>query len=350
MRWRLKMRTPSDVNSWPELSGLRDGEAVAIRGVYPATDIYRGPYVGAAPDLIVGYAEGYRASWQAAVGKTAAAVFEDNTKAWCGDHCVDPHLVPGVLFSNRQMKAKTRELKTWRRRRFICSESPRPRGWKVSLLSSRPESLLARKEAVMPASAAAILALALLTGCGHSHHRKLIVIGVDGMDPGFVERHWADLPNLDRLRSEGSFQRLATTTPPQSPVAWSTFITGLDPARPRDLRFCASRPGHARAVSLNGPDCSTPFQPAARALPTAALESARRIPAAWKAFWQTLSERGVPVTIVRMPVNYPPLPYGDELAGMGTPDLRGTQGTFSFYTDDAAETSHAVAGGLIQQG
>jgi predicted AlkP superfamily phosphohydrolase/phosphomutase len=85
------------------LEGLCDGTEVAIRGVYAATDIYRGPYLGAAPDLIVGYADGYRASWQAAVGRTTTEVFEDNTKAWCGDHCVDPHLVPGVLFSNRKL-------------------------------------------------------------------------------------------------------------------------------------------------------------------------------------------------------------------------------------------------------
>jgi predicted AlkP superfamily phosphohydrolase/phosphomutase len=88
------------------LNGLQDDEAVAIRAVYPATDIYRGPYVGAAPDLIVGYADGYRASWQAAVGRTTTAVFEDNTKAWCGDHCVDPHLVPGVLFSNCSLEGE----------------------------------------------------------------------------------------------------------------------------------------------------------------------------------------------------------------------------------------------------
>jgi len=49
------------------------------------------------------------------------------------------------------------------------------------------------------------------------------------MDPAFVERHWADLPNLARLRQRGSYSHLETTDPPQSPVAWSTFITGLDP-------------------------------------------------------------------------------------------------------------------------
>jgi predicted AlkP superfamily phosphohydrolase/phosphomutase len=87
------------------LTGLRDGEAVAIQAAYPATEIYSGPYLGAAPDLVIGYAEGYRASWGAAVGRTTTAVFEDNGKAWCGDHCVDPALVPGVLFSNLKLAA-----------------------------------------------------------------------------------------------------------------------------------------------------------------------------------------------------------------------------------------------------
>jgi predicted AlkP superfamily phosphohydrolase/phosphomutase len=85
-----------------KLAALPDEEtgAVAIIEAYEASKIYSGPYLGGAPDLIIGYAAGYRASWDAAVGKATAHVFEDNDKAWSGDHCVDPHLVPGVLFSN----------------------------------------------------------------------------------------------------------------------------------------------------------------------------------------------------------------------------------------------------------
>jgi predicted AlkP superfamily phosphohydrolase/phosphomutase len=87
------------------LSGLRDEERdeVAIRQVYATGDLYRGPYLDAAPDLIAGYNDGYRTSWDAAVGKVTARVIEDNAKAWSGDHCVDPVLVPGVLFSNRKV-------------------------------------------------------------------------------------------------------------------------------------------------------------------------------------------------------------------------------------------------------
>jgi predicted AlkP superfamily phosphohydrolase/phosphomutase len=85
------------------LSGLRDPDdgAIAIARAYSARELYKGPYLDAAPDLIIGYAAGYRTSWDAAVGKVAASVFEDNTKAWSGDHCIDPRLVPGVFFCSR---------------------------------------------------------------------------------------------------------------------------------------------------------------------------------------------------------------------------------------------------------
>jgi predicted AlkP superfamily phosphohydrolase/phosphomutase len=88
-----------------KLSSFRDDEKndVAIRQVYATDRLYRGPYLGAAPDLIVGYNEGYRTSWDAAVGKVTERVLEDNPKAWSGDHCVDPVLVPGVLFCSRKI-------------------------------------------------------------------------------------------------------------------------------------------------------------------------------------------------------------------------------------------------------
>jgi predicted AlkP superfamily phosphohydrolase/phosphomutase len=91
-----------------KLSGLRDEalDRVAIREAWPSESLYTGPYLDAAPDLIVGYADGYRASWDAAVGKVTDRVFSDNLKAWSGDHCVDPRLVPGVLFSNRAILAQ----------------------------------------------------------------------------------------------------------------------------------------------------------------------------------------------------------------------------------------------------
>jgi len=91
-----------------KLSGLRDAEHSneCIRTVYATNAIYKGPYLPEAPDFVVGYNDGYRTSWDAAIGKTSARVIEDNPKAWSGDHAVDPHLVPGVLFCNRKVEAR----------------------------------------------------------------------------------------------------------------------------------------------------------------------------------------------------------------------------------------------------
>ena len=91
-----------------KLSGLRDEDTgeIAIRQVYATGSLYRGPYLEAAPDLIAGYNDGYRISWDAAVGRITAKVIADNPKAWSGDHSMDPLLVPGVLFSNRRIEAE----------------------------------------------------------------------------------------------------------------------------------------------------------------------------------------------------------------------------------------------------
>jgi predicted AlkP superfamily phosphohydrolase/phosphomutase len=84
------------------LDGLEDGAGgeIAIKQVYDARDVYSGPYVSEGPDLIVGYNAGYRASWDAVQGKVSEEIFSDNTKAWSGDHCIDPDCVPAVLVSN----------------------------------------------------------------------------------------------------------------------------------------------------------------------------------------------------------------------------------------------------------
>lgn len=89
-----------------KLTALRDTDGAApLPHVYPTASLYRGPYLDAAPDLIAGFADGYRISWESAIGQTTSSVIEDNPKAWSGDHCVDPVLVPGVLFSNVRLDA-----------------------------------------------------------------------------------------------------------------------------------------------------------------------------------------------------------------------------------------------------
>lgn len=188
---------------------------------------------------------------------------------------------------------------------------------------------------------------AALGGCRpHGSAKQVIVLGVDGMDPGFVERHWDQLPNLRRLRDAGGLARLATTTPPQSPVAWSTFVTGLDAEQHgiRDFvqRDAAGKPVSSFAETLE-PRFRLPLGPYVLPLSRARVRLLRR----GRAFWELLDEQGIPVAVMRMPVNYPPVERGEALAGMGTPDLEGTFGTFTYYSDDPLETPGEVPGGRV---
>jgi predicted AlkP superfamily phosphohydrolase/phosphomutase len=91
-----------------KLTGLRDDSAgeVAITEAYDRDKVYAGPYAGNAPDLIIGYNQGFRASWDSVTGKVDSTIFEDNIKAWSGDHCIDPRHVPGVFFCNRKLATK----------------------------------------------------------------------------------------------------------------------------------------------------------------------------------------------------------------------------------------------------
>jgi len=90
-----------------KLAHLHDAEGgdIGIREAFDTAVIYDGPYRENAPDLIIGYNAGYRTSWDCATGMVSGPVFEANTKAWSGDHCIDPRLVPGVMFCNRKVEA-----------------------------------------------------------------------------------------------------------------------------------------------------------------------------------------------------------------------------------------------------
>lgn len=194
----------------------------------------------------------------------------------------------------------------------------------------------------------AILALACFTGCSHAKKQPgLIVLGIDGMDPGFVERHWNVLPHLRALRDQGSFYRLKTTTPPQSPVAWSSFITGLDPAEHGLFDFVHRDPKTLQPFSsMSGseqPSWTLPVGPYLLPVTPSRVTSFRK----GTAFWKRLSDQGIPVSVIRMPTNYPPVESGAALSGMGTPDLRGTSGSFTFFTNNPEEVSHSVSGGQI---
>jgi predicted AlkP superfamily phosphohydrolase/phosphomutase len=89
------------------LLALRDpknGQPVVSR-VYRGSEVYTGPHAQEAPDLIVGYNRGYRASWETALGKFPDEILSDNTEKWSGDHLMEADKVPGVILSNRPINA-----------------------------------------------------------------------------------------------------------------------------------------------------------------------------------------------------------------------------------------------------
>jgi len=90
------------------LTNLKDAEkdSVAINRLFDRDQLPPGPYKENCPDLVVGYNEGYRVSWDSVTGKVNETVFEDNIKAWSGDHCIDPGIVPGVFFCTRKVSTK----------------------------------------------------------------------------------------------------------------------------------------------------------------------------------------------------------------------------------------------------
>lgn len=89
-----------------EIKDEKTGENAIIE-IFDSQTIYNGPYVENAPDLIIGYNRGYRASWDSVTGKVTSTVLEDNVKSWSGDHCVNPRFVPGIFFSNFPVNSST---------------------------------------------------------------------------------------------------------------------------------------------------------------------------------------------------------------------------------------------------
>jgi len=92
-----------------KLNGLKDDEnaATAINKIFDQDELPSGPYLENGPDFFVGYNDGYRVSWDSVTGKVNNIVFDDNRKAWSGDHCIDPRIVPGIFFCNQRINAET---------------------------------------------------------------------------------------------------------------------------------------------------------------------------------------------------------------------------------------------------
>ncbi len=182
---------------------------------------------------------------------------------------------------------------------------------------------------------------------GQAQFKKVIFLGLDGLDPKLAEQ-WMDegkLPNFSKLREQGSYQKLRTTFPPLSPVAWSTFATGVNPAKHnifdflnRDLRTYAPELSSARVRTVTRfvrfAKWKFPYR-------RASVETRRKS----EPFWKILGRNAIRSSILRVPITFPPDAFeGTMLSAMSTPDLRGTQGSFTFFS--TGPEASACEGGM----
>jgi len=179
-------------------------------------------------------------------------------------------------------------------------------------------------------------------------HPKVIVIGFDGMDPRLCQRLMdaGKLPHLDQMRRAGGFRPLGTSIPPQSPVAWASFITGANPGVHGIFDFIhrdpkkQCKPYYSAAKTEGGDegwdvgDHKLPltFWPFNHEAPQTVLRRGGT------PFWDYLDEAGVPIQVYDLPANYPPSESSHGhmccLAGMGVPDLLGGYGTYQFFSEE----------------
>ena len=212
---------------------------------------------------------------------------------------------------------------------------------------------------------------------------RVVVLAFDGVDAGLVETMIAAgrLPNLAALRARGGFSPLTPPVPPQTPVSWTSFATGLDPGQHQIFDFLKRDPANMTPTFAVAEERAAPFllgdkTPVAAAavmvglfgIPGLLLAAKRRrlvaaillllaagaaigsftAARAWlpatrpsvesnrrgTTFWSEAAAR--PATVIRMPVTFPPDVFdgGRLLSGLGVPDLSGRIGKPAYYTSD----------------
>jgi predicted AlkP superfamily phosphohydrolase/phosphomutase len=180
-----------------------------------------------------------------------------------------------------------------------------------------------------------------------SRVRRVIVLGLDGQDPELTEQFMRDglLPNFSRLMKAGSYRRLRTTLPAESPVAWSSFQTGCNPGKHRVFDFLVPN-RHSYLPEL----CSARIEPPSRHLRLGRYriplgKPQIRFERKSQSFWKILGDYGVFSAVLRVPITFPPEKFrGVLLSAMSVPDLRGTQGTFTYYSSDPEDRGRFTGG------
>lgn len=199
----------------------------------------------------------------------------------------------------------------------------------------------------------AVARLVIRRGRTRPKVKRLIVVGLDGFDPGLAKEFAAQglMPNFDRLAKEGCFAPLGTAYPSISPVAWSSYATGVDASRHNIYDFLTRDPCNYFPV-LSSTDI--------RSVPRTLNLGLAKVPFGQRTvyrllqksqpFWKLLGAQGIWSSIIRVPITFPPQKFknGTLLAGMCVPDLQGTQGSFSFYTTRERKGDKHIGGQQYQ--
>jgi predicted AlkP superfamily phosphohydrolase/phosphomutase len=207
--------------------------------------------------------------------------------------------------------------------------------------------------------AAVCLGAALYAACGGSDEgaplrrasQRVFVIGFDGMDPTLAQRFMdaGKRPNLKRPAEQGNFSTLGSTQPSESPTAWSSFATGVNPGKHNIYDFLV------RDFDTYLPDLAMVAKEPPEFLwgliptkpPTA--ESTR----GGTSFWVHAGRSGIKSVLLTIPVTWPPedVPHGELMGGLPLPDIRATVGTFYYWASDLSsfEEGNTEFGGYLKR-
>ncbi|MBU1849731.1 MAG: alkaline phosphatase family protein [Nanoarchaeota archaeon] len=150
---------------------------------------------------------------------------------------------------------------------------------------------------------------------------KVLIIGIDGMDPIIVQELFSEnkLQNFQRLAEEGSFLKLNTSNPPNSPVAWTSIATGVNPGKHNIFDFIKRNPDNYMPELSLSKSVGEKYESIVKA----------------ESFWKYTSKAGIPTTIIRWPVTFPTEKFnGKMLSGLGVPDIKGFLSGYSYYAED----------------
>jgi predicted AlkP superfamily phosphohydrolase/phosphomutase len=252
---------------------------------------------------------------------------------------------------------------------------------------NRENMKLTRTRSLVLLATVAIVAVAAFSAVSQSKRPKVIVLGFDGVDARYTEQ-WMDegeLPNLARLREQGTFRHLTPTLPAQTPVSWSTFATGIDPGLTGIFDFLRRDPETYLPVFAAFDEITEPlflgeknktvgglvvtlFALLLFGLITRLVSGSKAVyagaitlavaagVAGWWAvakyvpetkpgvinrragipMWEVAAEAGLKARVIRVPVTFPAMdfPGGHLLSGLGVPDMSGRIGKPFYFTSE----------------